>query len=338
MAAMTRYVGLDLPPSSRVAVIANDAIGNFVVATPLLQLLRKELRPSHLHYFGGKRTMELQLSSDLFDCSFPLHGSTPAEVDEMIKQAAAYDLVINLENTAFAKAIPRRIVADEGLICGPCLTPEDDDLPFEENERGRLWGDSEWARKSLTTDYPFLQTGHISEIYCRLAYLSGDVPGYCVPKEEFDSGVDVILATTASLPEKLWPIEKWLATVEWLRGKGLKVGLVGAAPKAQKEHWKGADEEGELVSKGGVVDLRGKLSLPQVVGALERARLVFSLDNGILHLAVAARTPTVGLFREGIHRLWAPPSDDLTVLIPSPGEMVERISVEQAIGALTNAL
>ena len=53
--------------------------------------------------------------------------------------------------------------------------------------------------------------------------------------------------------------------------------------------------------------MRGRITLPQVAGAIAKAKAVVSLDNGILHLACSTATPTVGLYRNGIHRLWAPP-------------------------------
>jgi ADP-heptose:LPS heptosyltransferase len=91
----------------------------------------------------------------------------------------------------------------------------------------------------------------------------------------------------------------------------------------------------EAIAKSGMVqDLRGQLTLPEVVGALAMTNLVFTLDNGILHLACATDTPTVGLFRYGIHRLWAPPVSNLKVIVPMPGKVVGDIPAENAMRAL----
>src|SRR5689334_18571447 len=98
---MRRYRGEAIAPGSRIAVIANDAIGNFVVSTPLLQMLRRELRPSTIHYYGGTRTAELQQGSDLFEWSYNLHGTSPRVASRDI--ADEYDLIVNQEGTAYAK-------------------------------------------------------------------------------------------------------------------------------------------------------------------------------------------------------------------------------------------
>lgn len=320
-------------------MIANDAIGNFVVATPLLQMLRRELKPSFLTYFGGKRTWEMQVASDLFEATYPLHGTA---LDEAVKAGAGkYDLIVNVENGPHAKAFAGAIAGD-ALVCGPAFLAyaggTSEDLPFPADERGDLWRDREWIAPDLTKKYPFLQSGWIAEIYARLAYLDGPVPKYRVPKDPVQHDFDVLIATSASLSEKLWTRDKWFGALTSLADRGLKVGLLGAKPSDQKTHWKGADDETMMVESGLIADLRGKWTLPQVAGALERARAVLTLDNGILHLAAAAGSPTVGLFRNGIHRLWAPPSEHLTVLVPKVGEAVSEISLGAVMEAMARVV
>lgn len=333
---MIRYSGQPLPAQPRIAVFANDAIGNFVMATPLLQLLRAERSPSRIDYFGGTRTGELQASSDLFDRSYELLGSSPKQIRAILDDAGPYDLLVNLESTAFSKSIAALLAQEDSLVAGPCVGPGGrGDLPFADDDRGKLWGDQRWIAEDLTQRYPFLRSGFIAEIFCRLCFLEGPLPDYRVPKADPGRDVpDILIATAASLPQKLWDYGKWLEAIRALRTRGLSVGLLGAPAKEQAAHWKGADAEGVLVGDELAEDLRGAFTLPQVVGALARTKAVFTLDNGILHLAVAAGTPTVGLFRHGIHRLWAPPSPCLAVLTPGEGREVVEITVESALSAL----
>ena len=115
-------------------------------------------------------------------------------------------------------------------------------------------------------------------------------------------------------------------------------GLLGAPVSQQAQHWKGASAEDELVGDGLAIDLRGAFSLPQVVGALGAAKAVLTLDNGILHLAAATSTPTVGLYRHGIHRLWAPPAPNVTVLTAGEGNPVSAIDPAAVLSALSPVL
>lgn len=322
---MPRYEGQGLPKSPRVAVIANDAIGNFVVATPLLQMLRRELKPEFIHYYGGVRTLEMQSASDLFEWSYPLHGRPFGQ--SCRDSQGPYDLVVNVERTENAMALAAFFEGEETYVVGPCMGARGP-MPFPEDTRGDLWRDQEWISPEITTRYPFLTTGFIGEMYARLAYLDGPVPGYRVPTEITISPCDILVATSASLPDKLWPVTKWVTAFERFRAAGLKVGLIGAKPSVQKAYWEGESDEDQMVVSGLVADLRGEYTLPQVAGILASCKLVLTLDNGILHLACAGGKPVVGLFRNGIHRLWAPPNPELEVLIPPIGEPVCEIELE----------
>lgn len=335
---MRRYAGQALRNYSRIAVIANDAIGNFVVTTPLMQMLRTTHDPAELHYFGGTRTWELQRAGDLATCSYPLFGLRPTEALAQVK--GRYDLVVNVERTCWSRAFTALIAGPESFVCGPCLDDEGRrDLPFLDDDRGRLAEDMEWISPDLTARYPFLKSGFIGEIFVRLAYLDGPVPPYRVATANPGEPIpDVLIATAASLPEKTWPVEKWRAVLSEAKGAGVTVGLLGAAPSAQRKYWEGEGAEEQLVVEGLVKDLRGRFSLPQVVGALSKARAVLTIDNGILHLAVAAGTPSIGLYRHGIHRLWAPPSDGLVVLTPGERREVAEISEEVVWSELRKAL
>ncbi len=344
---MKRYRGEDLPPNPRIAVIANDALGNFVAATPLLQMLRFRWEPCHIHYFGGTRTAELQAASDLFDQTSVLHGSAFRTSAAHAADLHPFDLIVNLEQQTVARAFVSVLADENSYVVGPAMNFDGrGELPYAHDEVGQLAQDKNWLAEDTPQRYSFLQSGFIGEIFCRLCYLEGPIPTYKVPSADPERDVpDLLIATAASLPEKLWPIEKWEEVIVESRNRGIagssnqaiRIGLLGAKPSEQGKHWKGADLEERLIALD-VEDLRGAFTLPQVVGALGRARAVLTIDNGILHLATAAGTPTIGLFRHGIHRLWAPPFANLTVLTPGEGREVAEIEVATVREALNRVL
>ena len=331
---MQRFTGQPLRDGARVALIANDAIGNFVVATPLMQMLRQDIRGLHLTLFNGERTRELWEASDLVDLGVPLFGMDPWDTAVELARHEGFDLVINLEVSPTAVFATAALSAGEARVCGPSVGAGGrGTLAYPADSRGDLWRDSEWIADDLMARYPFLSSGWIAEIFCRLAYREGDIPGYRLPTADPGRDVpDVLIATAASLPEKLWPQASWEAALRGLADRGLSVGLLGAPPRQQQAHWQGGGVEDALVRQGLAQDLRGAFSLPQVSGALAAARIVLSLDNGILHLASATPTPTVGLFRPGIHRLWAPPKINLAVITPEAADgLVAEISAEKVL-------
>jgi ADP-heptose:LPS heptosyltransferase len=340
---VTRFSGQALPADSRIAVFANDAIGNFVVVTPLLQMLREAWCPATVDFYGGRRTWELQAESDLFDWTYPLWGTAPAKAVEAMlgrMSGAAYDLVVNVESTYASKVYAGVAAGSHGLVCGPCVADDGrGDLPFADDERGRLWQDRDWIAQGLALRYECLTSGFIGEIFCRLCYLQGPIPRYRVPRHAPPVDVpDLLISTAASLEEKLWPFDCWVEVLKWAGSHGLSVGLLGASPAAQRQFWQGSTAEDQLVATGRVTDLRGTMTLPQVAGALAHARLVLTIDNGILHLAAAGEARTVGLFRHGFHRLWAPPAPNLAVLTSGNDGPVAEIALECVLKELERAL
>jgi len=330
-----RYLGEPLPPDARVAVISNDALGNYVVVTPLLQMIRARWPQSSIHYFGGQRTAELWQSESLLATGNSIFGPDPRTVAQKLPPEPM-DLVVNIESGAWAKSVAAMLSGEETWIVGPSLDDEGRaDLPFGDDERGDLWRDSSWLAPDLAERYPFLHSGFIAEIICRSVYLNGPVPSYRLPHDPPTGTVpDMLISMSASLPEKLWHVDSWRTILRRVRDLGWSVGLLGAKPSAQGRYWLGSAVEQAIVTEGLAQDLRGQWTLRQVVGALAQTKRVLTIDNGIMHLAGAASTPTVGLFREGFHRLWTPPSLNITALTPTAGSLVETIQPELVWEAL----
>jgi len=334
-----RFQGEKLQPGARIALISNDALGNFVVATPLLQLLRSELQPSTIDYYGGVRTWELQAASDLFDWSYPFHGSAPSELASVASQRRGYDLVVNIERATPDKIFAGSLSTENTFVCGPCGDMPGHDIEFPDDAQGQLWMDRDWTAEDFVSRHPVLASGFISEVFCRSCYLEGPIPPYKVPCEEPRRSIpQVLISTAGSTPDKLWPVACWLEMLRFFADRKLDVGLLGANPIQQQHYWKGSEAEDELVASDLVKDLRGKLTLPEVVGAIRLADLVLTLDNGVLHLAAAVGKKTVGIYRRGVRGLWAPRVDSLTVIEPDSGAAVSGIPVDVVREAVSRAL
>lgn len=95
-----------------------------------------------------------------------------------------------------------------------------------------------------------------------------------------------------SNPAKRWPA---------VRFKKLLVEMARRFPQQAVVLIGGAEEVGGvpdvLPSRGGrIVNLVGRVSLPQLAALLGRARVLVSNDSGPVHLAAAVKTPTIVLF------------------------------------------
>lgn len=335
---MSRYSNQPLPANPSIAVIANDAIGNFVVVTPLLQMLRTELSPSLIDFYSGPRTREFQVKSDLIDSCYEFLGRpVGASLNGFTNR---YDLVVNVEKTPMAMVLATVLAEGKGYVCGPAANLDGrGEMAFPEDLVGKLWEDTEWISPDLSAHYPILKSAFIGEIFCRLCYLKGQVPSYRVPAEvPPQSAPDVLISTAASLPNKLWTVPNWISLLNWLDREGLSVGLLGAKPSAQAQHWKGSSEEDQILSQTKLIDLRGTLTLPQVAGLMTKCKFIVTVDNGIMHLAAASGRPSVGLFRYGIHRLWLPPTGAVHAITPGEEQPVAAITLQMVEEAVRNVM
>jgi heptosyltransferase-2 len=109
----------------------------------------------------------------------------------------------------------------------------------------------------------------------------------------------VALAPGAVGPSKRWPKEGFASLARQLGAEGLSVWVVGGPQEKQLAQ--------EIVSAGGVGarDLTGT-DLRQAIVALAAANVAVSNDSGLLHVAAALGTPSIGIFGPTSPWHWAP--------------------------------
>jgi ADP-heptose:LPS heptosyltransferase len=320
---MDRFIDQPLRTAPHIAVVFYDSIGDFVVATPLLRGLREKYPGATLDYLGGERTRELECASCLIDSRFSLFGdptglsSLPAYVQRRVDEAGPYDLAINCEAHPAARVALN--VIGPRYVVGPAYQPDlRGDLPYSEQRVDQLhrerWNDS----RLLERFGDVLESQYIAEVFCRLAHVQTDFARTEVPVVEPGAPVPpVLIATGANRSAKLWPEDYWQQIVRWCQDEGLDVGLLGSAPAEQARFYHSSAMEARLLGTSAVVDLRGRFALPEVAGALARAKLCVTIDNGIMHLAAAVGTATVAIFGGSPWRLWTPPVAWVHAVLPA---------------------
>lgn len=326
---MQRGSGRDLPAGSRAAIVAFDALGNYVVATPLVQMLAE--RGFEVHFLGGTRVAEFAENEPLIAAHHALFGSPLGSFADL----GPYELVVNFENSPYAQVTAAQISGPDTVVVGPAVRPDGRELfPYGDDECGRLAADQDWTAPDLTARFPMLRSAFIGEIFCRLSgFVEEPIPRPRVPLVETKSPADIIVTATAKTRDKLWSDSSWVELVKHAVLHGLTVGVVGAKPAEQGKFWTGGEAEEAMIAEG-ALDLRGVFALPEVAGVLASARRVVALDNGLLHMAAAVGAQAVGLYRHGIHRLWAPSLPNLAVLEPGEGKCVDEIPLDRVITAL----
>jgi ADP-heptose:LPS heptosyltransferase len=113
------------------------------------------------------------------------------------------------------------------------------------------------------------------------------------------------LAPTANWPAKVWPAQNFAALVDRLTGphgllrdaEVVVTGGPGEQPQAQPVL--------DAVAPARLVSAVG-LDLPTTAAVFQRCDLFIGNDSGLMHVAAAAGTPTVGLFGPTDDRLYGP--------------------------------
>lgn len=101
----------------------------------------------------------------------------------------------------------------------------------------------------------------------------------------------VALIPFSRWPSKNWPVPSFIQTGRDLQEQAnASIFLIGGAVEAA------ACAEMEKEFKGRVMNLAGKLSLPQLGGVLQAMNLVIANDSGPMHMAASLGTPVLAVF------------------------------------------
>jgi ADP-heptose:LPS heptosyltransferase len=109
-----------------------------------------------------------------------------------------------------------------------------------------------------------------------------------------DGAPVIALGPTANWTGKMWPAERFVELFHALAAGRLAGAraLVLAGPGPAER----ALAAPVLAALPDAIDLCGTLSLPQAAACLARCALFIGNDSGLMHLAAASGTPTLGLF------------------------------------------
>jgi len=251
-------------------------LGDAVMATPLLSALRGAF--SKIEILAPAHIQEM-LREDARGMSF-VNPLAVRGVSAVFKQAAAlrkrhYDIVL-LVNRSVRSAMITRLAG----------------IPV------RVGHSTEGRGALLTKRIPFTADKFEAECYGDLARLIGVDGNFSrvhltVTREEREQGsvalqgAEIGVQPGARFAEKRMPIEPLSAVVRRLQGEGLKVCMVGGSEEKEfaAELQKRVDEP--------LVDLVGRCSLRESMGAISEVKVCIGASTGIMHIAAALGTPTV---------------------------------------------
>jgi len=144
----------------------------------------------------------------------------------------------------------------------------------------------------------------------------------------------VILHATARA-EKAWPPERWIALVATLCAAGLTPVLPsGTAAEHAAAETLASEASSAIPSSITRPIVAPALSLTEAAALLRGAVAVVGVDTGLLHLAAALDTPTVGLFGATPRWRYAPYWSSHAINLGSFGELGAQPALKSVVDAL----
>ena len=118
----------------------------------------------------------------------------------------------------------------------------------------------------------------------------------------------VLLHPTARYVFKAWPLERFASVADWLSGQGMGVALIGS----QRERPIG--QQIVNLAKHKPVNLMGKTRLSQLTALMKRSLLFIGNDGGPMHMAAAVGCQVLGLFGPTDPAVWGPRGEKVKVI------------------------
>lgn len=292
-----------LPPGSRVAILRLRSLGDCVLSTPAIQLL-KQHRPDlrlavvveerFAAVYRGNLQIELVYSTDL-----------------RALRKFAPDLVLNLHGGTRSA----RLAAFSGapLRAG-----------FDIFKPSWIYNIAiPTAQQTLGITRRVHTAEHAASAMFALGVPIAEVPRATMPAPagRIVEGAYAVIHPFAALPEKTWPVSSFIRVAEYLRNRGLEPVFIGGP--------------GDDLTPFREWRTFSNAPLEDIARLMRDATLFVGNDSGPAHIAAAFGRPTVVLFGPSHAEIWSPWRTVSRVLQANP---IGSITVEQVQQAIEGVL
>jgi len=128
----------------------------------------------------------------------------------------------------------------------------------------------------------------------------------------------VIFAPKTNSSAKDWPLDRFVELARRLYRENMVFIIMASALQQQS-----MQPLFRTMPADQIVDLSGKTDLPTAYAVIEQAALFIGNDSGLLHMAAAAGTPSVGIYGPSNDKTYSPSSEKLRIVTArefKPGE------------------
>lgn len=288
-----------LPAGSRIAVIRLRSLGDCVLTTPALQLLKSHRPDLSIAIVVEDRFREV------FEGNPDVDAILPPQAGALLRWRPA--MALNLHGGTRSMALTTASAAP--IRAG-----------FEHHRYSFLYSDKiPRAQEILGEERPIHTAEHIAS-----AVFWMGVPRYPIPRAKLAGtrgsedlpAAYAVLHPFASQPDKTWPADRFLEVATHLNENGVAPLFVGGPadpPFAGHRMWRGA-------------------SLTTLKNAMSGAQIFIGNDSGPAHIAAAFGVPVIAIFGSSNPVTWAPWRTEARVLTSPQG--INGVSVAEVLAAV----
>lgn len=327
-AKKVRATSLPVSPMPRILLMRPDHLGDMVLATPVLDALKRSVPGAHITMMVGPWSSEVVARHSAIDrlLVFPFPGfrrasQNPLSPYILLVSAARqlrrgnYDLAINLRPDfwwgaalLYLAGIPRRV----GYALRPSAAFLSLTLPFQSPELAAVSSLRLASAGLQALGYAPLPEPYTPESYPAV-FRPGEAEQRQVAERLRSAGIDeqtpvIVIHAGTGAAVKLWRNEAWsrcagevVKSVSACLTKTMPARIILTGSRSERPMLE------EIASAmTGPALVMTDLTVGQLAALLGRASLALGVDNGPLHIAVAQGTPTVGIFGPTDPRIFGP--------------------------------
>ena len=279
-----------VPALKRILVIRLSALGDILLTTPVLRLIRRHCPEAQIHVLVKATYDDLLRAHPCVDRVLCVRQEQSFLETVCALRQMRYDLVIDLQRTLRSRLLYH------GLWSGHKLAYS------KRTVRRALLVRLGWNTLRAMAPVPELYAASLRRLGMQTPLTPLEMHLAPGSAEAMQAHVQralphdyhrplLALAPGARWPTKRWSLARFAAVAEDLAAvRGAAVVILGGAEDVSL---------GEALCQRlhvPVLDCTGQLSLMQTAALLQRCRLLLSNDSGLMHLATALHVPVVAIF------------------------------------------
>jgi heptosyltransferase-2 len=281
----------------KILIIRLSSVGDIVLATPLLRVLRARFPSSHLDFVVRKEYAELVRYNKNLNNIVEFDAKTGFSGLRKLKnqlRAEHYDLVVDIHNSLRSRYLRTLMGVKNIVVINKRIFARTMLVKFKKNYyRGLV---------SIADRYiePVNKFGVRNDNAGLELYIPDEIE-IKIYKRMLVLGIDrnkkvIGFCPSAKHSTKRWPQERFAELgIQLVDEYGVKILLFGG-PDDKERCSAIADTINKRTIKGSAVDLTGELSLLESAAAIEACTLIVTNDSGLMHIASAMNKKVVAIF------------------------------------------